>query len=157
MKNLQETLNGWFNFNEWSSYQNQPKEFSSQLSEFLSFKIYSNFKEFLTNNDHYLVDFDGNDININEVLSSKENFSEFVENQFNFSSLYDISYEQINEEILYAQAYDTTEPRDFIELVSNIKSENDLLVFLNEVLTDCGEVTHSTGIKNKYEVTGIDK
>lgn len=159
MKNLPEILKGWFKFKEWSSYQNQPNEFSEQLSKFGKFTVYNNFKELLMNMPIYLEDYEGNgnDYAIDDVLSSQEKFDNFIESQFNFSRFHTITFDRINEPVLYAQASDTTEPLDFIVLVENIKTENDLIVFIDEVLRDIGEVTHSTGLRNKYEVISIDK
>jgi hypothetical protein len=156
MENLQETLKGWFKFKEWSAHKKQPTEFVDTLDAFIWIDTYNNFKDFLLHNDIYLEDPEGEHLDINEVLSTKERFSEFKDNQFNLSLSNDIEFEQINEPVIYAQVKGIIEPQDHFITLSTIKTVDDLLAFINEVLTDVGEVTHYTGLKNKYEVIGID-
>lgn len=155
MKNLQEVLNGWCTFNGWSSYQREPKVFSNKLNEFGTFKVYNNFTEFLKDNDHFLVDDDGNELDVNRIISNEEEFTSFLENQLNPSPLFTLSFECINEPFLFGRA-DSSDPNEYFELVSNMKNEKDVLLFVNKVLTDCGEVSHASGRKNQYEVVSIE-
>lgn len=68
-----------------------------------------------------------------------------------------LSYEDIKKPFLFAEANSNNMDniKHHFALLNDIKSESDLIGFINEVLRELGEVTHSTGIKNEYEVTGI--
>lgn len=155
--NLNDVLKGWFKFNEWSAYKNDATEFENTLDKFGQFDIYTNFKEFLKYNPIYLEnDETGQIIDIKQALSNEENFNEFMQQQFNQSSWHEMTYENIDKPFLFGQINDSTEPTEHFISLEEIRNENDLIVFINEVLNDLGEVTHSTGRKNKYEVVSID-
>lgn len=155
MENIQEALEGWFEFKHWSRYRNASKDFEDDLSEFGTFQIYDNFKDFLQNNDHWLLDSDGELINIDEILLNEDSFNKFRESHLEMDSFNEIKYQDINKPVLYGEASASHEVRTHFISVDNIKDESDLIGFINDVLKDLGEVTHSTGLKNEYEVVKL--
>lgn len=122
---IKDILKGEFKFNKWNGYKAQADEFENDLSEFGTFVIYDNLESF--ENDH-----------------------EFYE-EHHYNSLEGIDKEK---PILIGEANTFENPVHF-EAIENIKNESDLINFINDVLSDLGEVTHSTGIKNEYEVVGL--
>lgn len=151
---VQEILDGWFDFNEWTSYQRDPKPFSNTLEEFGIFAIYNNFQEFLKEQDHYLIDADGEEIQIKDVLKDEESYNTFLEQQFNLHSYNRLDFQDINKPFLFGKANES-DTSDNLELLENLNEEYQILGFINDVLKDIDEVTHASGVKNKYEVIGI--
>lgn len=151
---VEESLKELYDMKSWSSVKNEPREFNNFLNEFGSFEVYNNYRDFLETNDYYLYDFEGEEIEVEDVLSSKENYEQFVENHMNASYLNTIQYEDINKEMLFGLAKDTTEPHENFVLLEELKTESDLVSFVNDVISDHGEVTHSSGLKSQYEVIG---
>lgn len=155
MDDLEKVLKGFFKFKSWSSYETQPRDFENKLEPFGWFSVYKNFKDFLENNKWNLEDFDGNRLDMDAILSTKEKFAEYMDVYFNLSGVNQLTFEQLDEPLLYAEAKDTTEPYNHFISLSDLKTEDDLFCFINEVLRDLGEVTHSTGIKNECTVVAI--
>lgn len=154
MVNIQNVLDEWFVIREWSANKVDPRVFTDKLKEFGSFTIYENFRDFLNNNEYL---FEDSEWTIDSILSGKENFSEFIDQNLNVSTFHEIRYEDAEKPFLYATAYEVIEPKDYFILLESIKNEDDLIVFVNDVLENLGQVTHSQGLKNKYEVVGIDE
>lgn len=154
MVNIQNVLDEWFVIREWSANKVDPRVFTDKLKEFGSFTIYENFRDFLNNNEYL---FEDSEWTIDSILSGKENFSEFIDQNLNVSAFHEIRYEDAEKPFLYATANEVIEPKDYFVLLENIKDEDDLIVFVNDVLENLGQVTHSQGLKNKYEVVGIDE
>lgn len=154
---IKEFFGSWFNFKEWRSYINEPYKFVNRLDEFGVFEVYNNFKEFLEDNQNWIDDVnyelqekDSKQYEVSEILENKDVFCMFVDRlNTGFDSL---EYKNINKPFIYVRVYDTTEAIEFFELAENIKSEDDLIIFINNVLSDIEKVTHSSGLKNKYEV-----
>jgi len=154
-KQIEKILDGYFIFNQWYKYQEAPKEFMNDLGEFMYIQVIDNFRDFyksdiLGNYDFDLV------IDSDKVLTDPEEFEKFFfawKDQFDFDGLI---LDQIDEPFLLASAKNTDQSRDVCILLSDIKTEADLIEFLNDVLWDIGETTHtSKGNQQIYTVVKI--
>lgn len=154
MDNIQNILNGDFQFNKWSSHQASPENFDGDLSEFGTFDVYEDFKSFLSDYEFLLEDAEGTLLGVDMILSDKDNFDNHFESSSVKSGENDIEYSMINKPFIFGEANTHDNPMHFISL-DNIKDESDLIAFINDVLMDLGEVTHSAGIKNEYEVVKV--
>ena len=152
---IERILDSWFRFKEWNSFKKEPIYFESTLEDFATFKIYMNFKEFLLDHDFYLEN-DEERLDIDVILSNQDSFKQFVEERLFMSEFYGLHYENINLPFLFGEAKKDVEPVLYFEYLDDINDEADLISFINEVLSDLGEVTHSTGVKPQYEVIGVD-
>jgi len=156
--NIQEILKGDFQFKQWSSHKSAPKEFENDLSKFGTFEIYKTFGEFLRENDHFLEDEKGQLLELDVILGSPKNFYEFLENHMQIADNEGPNPNELHQPIVYGRIDDlNTEVKEHFIQLYDINDESDLLNFINDTLKDFGEVTHSTGLKNEYEVVGIVK
>lgn len=119
--------------------------------------MYDNFKEFLNNHDYLIEDGEGQLLDVDNILKNKESFIEFRDGMVSMDRFNDINFEDINKPILFGEATEVMESNMHFEAVENIKDESDLINFINDVLREHGEVTHSTGSKSEYEVAGISE
>lgn len=144
--NLQQILENEFNFKRYSAHHSQPDQFINYLSQFGTFKLYGSFNDYLR------------DENLDIIITSEHGFNLFMEEySYIMDELNSLSYEDIKKPFLFAEANSNNMDniKHHFALLNDINSESDLIGFINEVLRELGEVTHSTGIKNEYEVTGI--
>lgn len=79
-----------------------------------------------------------------------------MESNLSMDSFNEIKYQDINKPVLYGEATANHEVSTHFISIDNIKDESDLISFVNDVLKDIGEVTHSMGLKNEYEVVGVE-
>lgn len=157
IQKVSSVLDKWFVFQEWSAYSPQPRTFTDTVDGYAFIKIYDDFKEFLKENDHYLEDSEGEgDALVEVVLSDKEKFKEFLEHRLNLSSFYEIRYEDVQEPFIYGTCNGVIEPKDYFQPIKNVSNENDVILFINEVLSDIGQVTTPRGLRNQYEVLEIE-
>ncbi|RKJ31446.1 hypothetical protein D7X33_40395, partial [Butyricicoccus sp. 1XD8-22] len=96
---------------------------------------------------------------LEEVISDKSVFETFKNDYLvTMDSYNSIKFEHIHEPILFGEAeVKGVERIQHYLPIKEIKSPDNLIAFINDVLKDIGEVTHSTGVQNQYRVTGIIK
>lgn len=152
---IQNILNGEFKFKQWSSHQKEPKEFENDLSQFGSFAVYNDFQEFLQHNDHLIVDEEGDPLDIEEILKSEKSYNAFInERELVIDQSNNLFYGDIANPLVHG-ASNTPEHKEHFAGLYEVIDESDLISFINEVLQDLGEVTHSSGSRNEYEVVEI--
>lgn len=159
MENIQEVLNGSFTFKKYSSYKAEVEEFVNDLSEFMKFNIYEDFTHLLEENEYLREDEEGNLIPLQDIMPNsmegEKVFSDFLEDKLYISDWNSLSLDDVGEAIIFSEAKADRETYVHLKKVSSIENELDLITFINEVIRDIGEVTHSTGVKNEYEVVKI--
>ncbi len=157
-KQLEKILDGYFIFNKWRIHKEAPKKFMDDLGEFMYIQVIDSFRDFYKSDILGNCEFDLGDLVINpdKVLTGPEEFEKFFfawKDQLDFDGLI---LDQIDEPFLLASAKNTDQSRDVCILLSDIKTEADLIEFLNDVLLDIGETTHpSKGNQQIYTVVKI--
>lgn len=155
-KKINDILNDWFRFKQYSSYKVEVEEFENTLQDFGTFEVYDNFAHLLNDNEYLREDEEGELIPINDIMPSslegEKIFSDFLEDILNIDNFNRISLDDTREPIILGEALANHEVNKHLIRVSELEKNSDLLNFINDVLRDLGEVTHSTGTKNKYEV-----
>ena len=158
-KQLEKILDGYFIFNQWSRHHDAAKESMNDLGEFMYIQILDSFSELYNTDYKYEYDFEFLDIEIdpNTVLTDPEEFEKFWFIFDDFIKADSLTFYNTGEPIILAKLKNTGQAPDRIVVLSDIKTESDLIEFLNDVLIDLGEVTHSKGIEQEYRITSISK
>ncbi len=157
-KQLEKILDGYFIFNQWYKYQEAPKEFMSDLGELMYIQTLDSFSELY--NSEYKKDFDFNfgdmEIDSETVLTEIEEFEKFWFCLDDFIKADSLTFYNTGEPIILAKLKNAGQALDRVVVLSDIKTEADLLEFLNDVLLDIGETTHpSKGNQQVYTVVKI--
>lgn len=157
LQKTEELIKLWYNFNKWSAIKEQPKQSFNQLDEFMYIQTYSSFRRWFMEVCYNEDEFDFGDLTIDrdKVLTEPEEFERFCwvnEENMDFGNL---SFYMIDEPILIASSKDTENCKEYYEVVGMIESEDEFIAYLNLVLEDFGEVTHSSGLKPEYKITSI--
>ena len=155
--NIQEILKGDFQFKQWSSHKNAPEEFENDLSKFGTFTVYETFADFLEDNDHFLESETEEPIELDVILDNAKHFNDFLETKMQIADGEGPNINELHQPIVYGVIDDNPSGYQHFIQMYDIQEESDLLNFINDTLKDFGEVTHSTGLKNEYEVVGIVK
>ena len=156
-KQLEKILDGYFIFNQWSRHHEAPKEFMSDLGEYMYIQILDSFSELYNSDYKHEYDFEFLDIEIDPktALTDAEEFEKFW---FIFDDLIkadSLTFYNTGEPIILAKLKNTGQAPDRIVVLSDIKTEADLIEFLNDVLLDIGETTHP--IKGNQQVYAVVK
>ena len=157
-KQLEKILDGYFIFNQWSRQQEAPKEFMNDLGEFMYIQILDSFSELYNSDYKHEYDFEVLDIEIDPktVLTDAEEFEKFWLIFDDFIKADSLTFYNTSEPIILAKLKNTGQAPDRIVVLSDIKTEADLIEFLNDVLWDIGETTHtSKGNQQVYAVVKI--
>ena len=156
-KQLEKILDGYFIFNQWSRHHEAPKEFMSDLGEYMYIQILDSFSEVY--NTDYKSDFDfnfgGMEIDPETVLTDIDEFEKFWFCLDDFIKADSLTFYNTGEPIILAKLKNTGQAPDRIVVLSDIKTEADLIEFLNDVLWDIGETTHP--IKGNQQVYAVVK
>ena len=155
---LEKILDGYFIFNKWRIHKEAPKKFMNDLGEFMYIQILDSFSELY--NNEYKKDFDFNfgdmEINPETVLTDSEEFEKFWFCLDDFIKADSLTFYNTGEPIILAKLKNTGQAPDRIVVLSDIRNEADLIEFLNDVLLDIGETTHtSKGNQQIYTVVKI--
>lgn len=151
---IKTVLESDFIFKKWSSYKKESDNFNDTLDNFLSIEVYKNFREFVETNIH-LFENEGK-TNL-EILRNETIFNDFMESVYTSNFNY-LLFDNINKPFLFttiSNEYHNLDTRFHFITLEDIKNEFDLIAFINEVLKDIGEVTHTSGLKNEYEVVEV--
>ena len=90
------------------------------------------------------------------VLTDAEEFEKFWFIFDDFIKADSLTFYNTGEPIILAKLKNTGQAPDRIVVLSNIKTEADLIEFLNDVLCDIGETTHpSKGNQQVYTIVKI--
>ena len=157
-KQLEKILDGYFIFNQWSRHHEAPKEFMSDLGEYMYIQILDSFSELYNSDYKYEYDFEFLDIEIDPktVLTDAEEFGKFWFIFDDFIKADSLTFYNTGEPIILAKLKNTGQAPDRIVVLSDIKTEADLIEFLNDVLCDIGETTHpSKGNQQVYTIVKI--
>ena len=155
-KQLEKILDGYFIFNKWRIHKEAPKKFMNDLGEFMYIQILDSFSELY--NNEYKKDFNFGDMEINPetVLTDSEEFEKFWFIFDDFIKADSLTFYNTGEPIILAKLKNTGQAPDRIVVLSDIKTEADLIEFLNDVLCDIGETTHpSKGNQQVYTIVKI--
>ena len=157
-KQLEKILDGYFIFNKWRIHKEAPKKFMNDLGEFMYIQILDSFSEVY--NADYKSDFDFNfgdmEIDPETVLTDIDEFEKFWFCLDDFIKADSLTFYNTGEPIILAKLKNTGQAPDRIVVLSDIKTEADLIEFLNDVLWDIGETTHpSKGNQQVYTVVKI--
>ena len=156
-KQLEKILDGYFIFNQWSRHHEASKESMNDLGEFMYIQILDSFSELYNTDYKYEYDFEFLDIEIdpNTVLTDPEEFEKFWFIFDDFIKADSLTFYNTGEPIILAKLKNTGQAPDRIVVLSDIKTEADLIEFLNDVLWDIGETTHP--IKGNQQVYTVVK
>ena len=157
-KQLEKILDGYFIFNQWSRQQEAPKEFMNDLGEYMYIQILDSFSELYNSDYKHEYDFEFLDIEIDPktVLTDAEEFEKFWFIFDDFIKADSLTFYNTGEPIILAKLKNTGQAPDRIVVLSGIKTEADLIEFLNDVLCDIGETTHpSKGNQQVYTIVKI--
>ena len=157
-KQLEKILDGYFIFNQWSRHHEAPKEFMNDLGEFMYIQVIDSFSELYNSDYKHEYDFEFLDIEIDPkmVLTDPEEFEKFWFVFDDFIKADSLTFYNTGEPIILANLKNTGQAPDRIVVLSDIKTEADLIEFLNDVLWDIGETTHpSKGNQQIYTVVKI--
>ena len=157
-KQLEKILDGYFIFNQWSRQQEAPKESMNDLGEFMYIQILDSYSELYNSDYKHEYDFDFLDIEIDPktVLTDAEEFEKFWLIFDDFIKADSLTFYNTSEPIILAKLKNTGQAPDRIVVLSDIKTEADLIEFLNDVLCDIGETTHpSKGNQQVYTIVKI--
>ena len=99
--NIQEILKGDFQFKQWSSHKNAPKEFENDLSKFGTFTVYETFADFLEDNDHFLESETGEPIELDVILDNAKHFNDFLETKMQIADGEGPNINELHQPIVY--------------------------------------------------------
>ena len=154
VETLNKIINSDFKFKQYSSYRSETLDFENNISEFGNFVIYDDFKSFLQDNEHFIETEEGLLLDVDYIVENEHNFKMFMFIEcFMSHGTGNLSFNDVSKPIIYGKAYDSEHYH--LESIESFENTDDVLTFINEVLKDLGEVTHSTGVKNEYYVTDI--
>lgn len=147
---IESMIHGWFEFEEYSSHKSKTDIFENRLDQFMDIEVYSDFEEFLLDNSYLLEDED-DPADVNKVIANQDNYSNFMDS-FGYAGTIRslLSYEQTSKPFIFALS-NSSSSMYFLSL-QDVRSKRDVFNFINEVLRAEGEVSHSTGTKNRYYV-----
>ena len=157
-KQLEKILDGYFIFNQWSRHHEAPKEFMSDLGEYMYIQILDSFSKVYNTDYKSDLDFNFGDMEIDPetVLTDIDEFEKFWFCLDDFIKADSLTFYNTSEPIILANLKNTGQAPDRIVVLSDIKTEADLIEFLNDVLWDIGETTHpSKGNQQLYTVVKI--
>ncbi|WP_079709833.1 hypothetical protein [Paraliobacillus ryukyuensis] len=120
------------------------------VDDLVHFEVYQSMKEWLSHNDHLLIDEEGEKLELNIEEKTQYNHLMTIADIDQFNK---IDFENRNKRVVVAEPIDPDSNTVSMVLEERMTKDG-IISFLNDVLSN-EEVTASTGIENKYTIVDI--